>query len=146
MDSVIQRQLWLLRNVPHMTRAQAYDQARKEFYALRLKEDVQRRVAQEEAMSTGAYFGKSTIEVGMEIEDKVYETWKKWAEKQIELREQRKASGPLGEMPDTDKLDELNPELELEPEDELGIELEESAKQEQQDLIHRALGVREAPR
>lgn len=67
-----------------MTAAMAYDAARKEFYAARLAQDVERRVAKEEAESTGAYFGKSALEVGMELEDKAYEQFKAWAIKEDE--------------------------------------------------------------
>lgn len=92
--SVIQRQLWLLRNYPELSRAQVYDQARKEFYGLRLREEVRRQVAREEAMATGAYFGKSAIEIAMELENKEYERWKAWTEKQLVLIEIRQAAGP----------------------------------------------------
>jgi small subunit ribosomal protein S23 len=47
-------------------------------------------VAKEEALSTGAYFGKSTLEIGMELEDQAYEEWKAWATKEVELNTQRK--------------------------------------------------------
>jgi hypothetical protein len=89
-DSVIQRQLWLLHNVEGMTSTKAYDIARGEFYALRHEEDVERRVAKEEALSTGAYFGKSTLEIGMELEDQAYEEWKAWAVKEVELLTQQR--------------------------------------------------------
>lgn len=91
-DSVIQRQLWLLHNVPNISKAQAYDMARKEFYDLRLQEDVERRVAREEAMSTGAYFGPSQLEIGMELENKEFERWKRWAQKQVEFQQQTSAA------------------------------------------------------
>jgi small subunit ribosomal protein S23 len=51
---------------------------------------VERRVAKEEALSTGAYFGNSTLEVGMEMEDQAYEEWKAWAMKEIEVLERQK--------------------------------------------------------
>ncbi len=73
-----------------MTSAKAYDIARGEFYALRHAEDVERRVAKEEALSTGAYFGKSSLEIGMELEDQAYEEWKIWAMKEVELLNQQK--------------------------------------------------------
>ncbi len=92
-NSVIQRQLWLLRNKPHMSRAQIYDQARKEFYGLRLREEVQRHVAQEEAMATGAFFGLSANEIGMGLEDQEYERWKAWTEKQLVLIAHSRAAG-----------------------------------------------------
>lgn len=65
-----------------MTRDQAYDSARRAFYALRHKEDVERRVAQEEARMVGAYFGLNAIQANMQQEDKAYEWWKKWAARQ----------------------------------------------------------------
>lgn len=76
-----------------MSRAQVYDRARKEFYELRLREEVRRHVAKEEALATGAYFGKSALEVGMELENQEYERWKAWTEKQLVLIEQRRAAG-----------------------------------------------------
>ena len=108
--------MWLLKNVHNMTKAGAYDQARKEFYKLRLHEDVRRRVAKEEALATGAYFHKSTLEVGMEIEDKQYEEWKKWAIKQVNELELRKNAMYTGQ--DNESMD-LSPD---DPETEAGLE------------------------
>ena len=90
--SVVQRQRWLMDNVPDMTLAKAYDQARREFYHVRHEEDVERRVAREEALSTGAYFGKSQLEIGMELEDNVYEQWKAWALKETMANQARVAA------------------------------------------------------
>lgn len=88
----MQRQLWLQNNSPGISKAGAYDQARKEFYDLRLQQDTERRVAREEALATGGYFGRSAMDIGMELEDKEYERWKVWAEKQVELANQRQAA------------------------------------------------------
>ena len=88
----MQRQRYLLHNNPNITRAQAYDIARKEFYDLRLQEDVERRVAKEEAMSTGAYFGPSPLEIGMELENKEFERWKDWAQKEVTFLQQQNAA------------------------------------------------------
>lgn len=96
--SVVQRQLWLRQNVRDMTPDEAYDKARKEFYDLRLQEDVERRVAKEEAMSTGAYFGPSALDIGMQLEDKEYENWKAWAEKEVILEEQKNAAMYTGSV------------------------------------------------
>ena len=99
-----------------MTKASAYDQARKEFYKLRLHEDVRRRVAKEEALATGAYFHKSALEVGMELEDKQYEEWKEWAIKQVKEAEQRRNAMYTGQ--DNESMD-----LSLDdPETEAGLE------------------------
>lgn len=74
------------------TKEQAYDIARKEFYLIRQQEDIERRIAQEEARMVGAYFGKSRLEVSMELEDKTFESWKKWAEGETAQLEAQKAS------------------------------------------------------
>jgi small subunit ribosomal protein S23 len=87
--SVVQRQLWLLNNVPDMTKSNAYDIARREFYKLRLKEDIQRRVAAEEAQATGATFGPSYLEIGMELESEQHEKWKTWARLEAQVLDQR---------------------------------------------------------
>ncbi|MCJ1399044.1 RAM signaling network component [Xylographa trunciseda] len=75
-----------------MSKAGAYDQARREFYEERLQEDVERRVAKEEALATGAYFGKSMLEVGMELENREYERWREWAARDVLESKQRQAS------------------------------------------------------
>ena len=62
---------------------EAYDKSRKEFYKLRHQEDIERRVAKEEAMMVGAYFGKSALEIGMELEDRSFENWRAWAQKEV---------------------------------------------------------------
>ncbi|KKK20018.1 hypothetical protein P175DRAFT_0519342 [Aspergillus ochraceoroseus IBT 24754] len=91
-ESVVQRQLWLLNNVPDMTESAAYDIARQEFYRLRLQEDIERRVAAEEAEATGAVFGPTRLEVGMELESREYERWKQWAKLEAQLQDQRAAA------------------------------------------------------
>ncbi|KAJ5474575.1 hypothetical protein N7475_004141 [Penicillium sp. IBT 31633x] len=91
-ESVVQRQLWLLNNVPDMTRSTAYDIARREFYRLRLKEDIQRRVAAEEATAYGAEFGPSYMEIGMKMENEQYDKWVVWARQSAQVMDQRKAA------------------------------------------------------
>src|SRR6478609_4882780 len=67
-----------------MSKDQAYDKARKEFYKLRQREEMERRIAVEEARMVGAYFGKSLIRVGLELESNAYDRWKAWAQEEIE--------------------------------------------------------------
>lgn len=81
-----------MENVPDMSKSMAYDQARQEFYDERLQEDIERRVAKEEAMATGAYFGKTMLQIGMELEDKEYERWKAWATNEMTAQEQKRDS------------------------------------------------------
>lgn len=86
--SVVQRQLWLMEN-EKMSKRKAYDCARHEFYRLRQQEEIERRIAVEEARHVGAYFGKSRLDVGMQLEDQEFENWKTWAGKQTIQREAR---------------------------------------------------------
>ena len=95
--------------MPNISNAQAYDVARKEFYALRHEEEVERRVAREEASWTGAYFGKSALEVGMELEDKTYESWKAWATKEAEAIDLQRNAAYTG----LGTTSEEDPEVEL---------------------------------
>lgn len=107
--SVIQRQLALLRpkhttsggsatKKPNLTRAQAYDIARKEYYTARHLEEVEQRVAREEALATGAYFNKGPLEIGMGLEDKQFEDWKAWAIKEVERERQIAGSAYSGNI------------------------------------------------
>jgi small subunit ribosomal protein S23 len=94
--SVIQRQLWLMDH-EGLEKNAAYDMARKEFYALRHEEEVERRVAKEEALWVGGYFGKGFLEVGMELEDQTYEGWKAWATKEMDALARQNAGAYTGE-------------------------------------------------
>ncbi|KAI5299711.1 mitochondrial ribosomal small subunit component [Ascosphaera atra] len=91
-ESVVQRQLWLLHNVPDITVRQAYDIARSEFYVARQEEQIERSVAHEEALATGAYFNPRMLDVGMQMEDAAFDHWKKWSEQELLLQEARLAS------------------------------------------------------
>lgn len=88
----MQRQLWLLNNVPDMSKTAAYDIARREFYRLRLRQEIEQRVAAEEAEATGAVFGPRMLDVSMGLEDKVYEEWKSWAKTQAQVLDQKNAA------------------------------------------------------
>jgi len=67
-----------------LTKDQAYDKARKEFYWIRQQEEIERRIAQEEARMVGAYFGKSKVQLGLELEDRQFARWKTWAARETE--------------------------------------------------------------
>ncbi|KAF9871219.1 37s ribosomal protein rsm25 [Colletotrichum karsti] len=85
-ENVVQRQLWLMHNT-ELNRDQAYDKARKEFYALRQEEEIEKRVTREEAKWVGAYFGKNKLQIGQVLEDREFETWKGWAKQRAMLLE-----------------------------------------------------------
>ena len=94
-ESVVRRQMWLVDNEGLGVDA-AYDRARREFYFFRHREDVERRVAKEEALATGAYFGLGPNEVGMELENRQYEEWKAWAMVQMEKAKQAASAAYTG--------------------------------------------------
>ncbi|KLO86568.1 Uncharacterized protein LW93_11345 [Fusarium fujikuroi] len=83
---VVQRQLWLMEK-ERLSEKKAYDITRREFYRLRQEEEIEKRVALEEAKHVGAYFGKSRIDVSHQLEDREFENWKIWAGKETERQE-----------------------------------------------------------
>ncbi|KAK6351698.1 mitochondrial ribosomal small subunit component [Orbilia javanica] len=87
-ESVIQRQMWLMEN-ENLSKSAAYDVARKEFYRLRMRSDIERRIAAEEARSVGAFFGKSHLQVGLELEEKALLAWKIKAQEAVARKQQR---------------------------------------------------------
>lgn len=89
-ESVVQRQLWLLHNVPDITVPEAYDIARKEFYVIRRRQQTGMRIAVEEAEMFGADFGRPVQSVGMSKEDVVYNQWLEWAaEENVKMMQSR---------------------------------------------------------
>lgn len=116
LDSVVRRQMFLIENYKPQpgekadaeTIAQrAYDQARKEFYQLRLDQDVEREVAKEEAQHLGTHeeelfiynnIGQSQIERNLKLEDDALEDWRNWAIKDIQDQKNKAASMFAGSM------------------------------------------------
>lgn len=91
-ESVVQRQKWLLENVPDITMDEAYDVARKEFYTLRRQEAIRRKVAREEALHMGAQPEKSILQWSMQIENKHYDDWEVWSREQVMELTQKNAA------------------------------------------------------
>ena len=92
---MIQRQNHLLHHTP-LPPAAAYDKARQELYRARHAREIERRVAREEALSTGAFFGAGPLEIGMRLEDGAYEHWRAWAKREIEAQRQLQGSAYTG--------------------------------------------------
>jgi small subunit ribosomal protein S23 len=113
MNSVVQRQLYLMQNNGYR-KAQAYDVARKEFYHYRHIEAVEQRVAKEEALATGAWFGKGPMEVSMELEDKQFEDWKAWALAEVERERQVAGAAYTGGVEEVEIPTETAPGIALE--------------------------------
>lgn len=68
-----------------------------------MRQDIERVVAAEEAEHSGAVFGKSHMEIGLEVEQKVLEVWKERATKhQVAAEAFRNAASGLGLIDDDD--------------------------------------------
>ena len=103
------------------TKLGAYDKARKEFYDVRHAQEIELRVAREEALMTGAEFGPSPLDIGMQLEDQTYEAWRAWAQKEITVRGQISAGDGTGDAENEEALELEDSELdavldEIEPE------------------------------
>ncbi|KAF1830680.1 mitochondrial ribosomal protein [Decorospora gaudefroyi] len=98
-ESVVQRQMWLMKHAS-LSKASAYDLARREFYRLRHFSEIRARIAKEEAQHVGAYFGKGPLEIGMALEDQAWENWKRWATTQIEDEQAMRAQMFSGQQDD----------------------------------------------
>lgn len=105
-----------------MNRKEAYDQARKELYAFRHREDIQRRVAREEALNTGAYFGPSQINIGIQLEGAAFEDWKQWAQEESSRKRQEAAAMYTDLEKDKPSDSSEADEIETEPEEYEGDE------------------------
>ncbi|CDO94562.1 unnamed protein product [Kluyveromyces dobzhanskii CBS 2104] len=91
-ESVVQRTLHLLKSGDKKELIDAYDQARFEFYRLRIEQEVQDQIAQEEAEMFGSVFNISSVEYGIAKEQKVIDTWKRKAIQQAELMAARSSN------------------------------------------------------
>jgi small subunit ribosomal protein S23 len=87
-----------------MSETAAYDKARKEFYRYRHAREVEDRVAREEALAMGAFFGPGPLEIGMKLEDVYYENWKEWAIKEAQALKQLTQSAYSGIEEEEDDL------------------------------------------
>ncbi|KAK0651622.1 mitochondrial ribosomal protein S25 [Cercophora newfieldiana] len=109
-ECVVQRQMWLMEN-QGLSKEQAYDTARREFYKLRHQEEIDARIAVEEARMVGAYFGKTLLQVGVEIEGHQYENWKSWATREITMSKSSSDSAlspsELAQGPDKPALEDM---------------------------------------
>jgi small subunit ribosomal protein S23 len=114
MYSVVQYQMWLRRK-NGWPRAKAYDYARHEFYRLRQEEEIEKRVAQEEAKYVGAYFGQTRIDVAHGLEDREFENWKLWAGKETERQEQNR-NGEIEDFGLEEEAEEVIEDTEAAPE------------------------------
>ena len=97
LHSVIKRQHALMHpadpeTTQPLSRAAAYDKARRELYNRRAFDEMESRIAKEEALAVGAEFGASAQDVGMYLENCEFDRWRTWANEQVTLQEQARAA------------------------------------------------------
>jgi small subunit ribosomal protein S23 len=139
-NSVIQRQRHLMQHglptqdghpSPKLSKHHAYDIARSEFYAHRHLQDMERRIAVEEAKHTGAYFMPGPNAIAEPLEDAQFEKWKMWAASRVAgIKNQRMAgySGSEVEEGEEERADALA----------VAEEMDEAGKEEEGDVVERA--------
>lgn len=93
--SVIQRQLHLKQH-QKLSHHHAYDVARKEFYTHRHVQDIERRLAREEALHTGAYFMPGPNAIAEPLEDAQFDRWKEWAAARVNALKNARMAGYSG--------------------------------------------------
>ncbi|KAK9456433.1 mitochondrial ribosomal protein S25-domain-containing protein [Dipodascopsis uninucleata] len=87
-ESVVQRTLWLMKH-ENLSKFQAYDQARREFYRLRQREEVEQLTTEEESRMFGAVFFPSHVEYGVELEQDELEKWRNEAIQQSRIEKSK---------------------------------------------------------
>ncbi|AAS51709.2 ADL211Cp [Eremothecium gossypii ATCC 10895] len=91
-ESVVQRTLYLLKSGAHREMLAAYDQARFEFYRLRMQQELEEQIAYEEATMVGAVFKTTAVEHGLQQEQKVLDKWKEDVVAGLQLMSAKKNS------------------------------------------------------
>lgn len=110
-EAVVQRQLHLLQTVPSITEEESYDVARREFYALRRQQATKRRIAKEEMLHMGATPEKDVLQWGMQVENKHYDDWERWAREELNVQLQRNSAmtGDIAPAPEQQLLEAATP-------------------------------------
>ncbi|CUM54224.1 unnamed protein product [Debaryomyces tyrocola] len=103
-ESVVQRTVWLLqdskKNGKSMSLFEAYDQARFEFYRLRMEEEMSSTVSKEESTMYGAIYPSTNLDWGIKKEQEYIDAWTKVAGEKTKVRDANKdgraANGSMG--------------------------------------------------
>ncbi|OLL22576.1 37S ribosomal protein S25, mitochondrial [Neolecta irregularis DAH-3] len=89
--SVVQRAVWLMNQTDPLSEQQAYEYACQEFYAVRAHEEIESRIAEDEARAYGTSF-TSYIEIGMKLQTEAIERWRERASRETAIMAQRKTA------------------------------------------------------
>lgn len=110
-ESVVQRTLWLVANNKSSLGKRealfsAYDQARFEYYRLRMEEEMSSTVSREEGSMFGAVFRLTNMEHGIRQEQEAVDTWTQKAFEMTKVRSANKESKKSGSMGSDDVVEE----------------------------------------
>lgn len=83
-ESVVQRTLYLLENT-EQTLLQCYEEAKFEYYRLKIEDETEMNIAREESEMLGAVYPKTAIEKGFDKEQEVLAKWKNDAVEQTKI-------------------------------------------------------------
>lgn len=83
-ESVVQRTMYLL-NHTEQSLLECYEQAKFEYYRLKIEDETEMNIAREESEMLGAVYPKTAIEKGFEKEQEVLTKWKKDALEQTKI-------------------------------------------------------------
>lgn len=83
-ESVVQRTMYLL-DSSNETLLTCYEQAKFEYYRLKIEDETEMNIAREESEMLGAVFAKTAIEQGFEKEQEVLSKWKQDAIEQTKI-------------------------------------------------------------
>lgn len=90
-ESVVQRTLHILQEQKQKgaetTLFEAYDQARFEFYQLRMAQELESAVAREESTMFGAIYNSTNMDWGLQKEQEFIDVWVKVGEERTKVRE-----------------------------------------------------------
>lgn len=97
-ELVVQRTMWLLENKQKDTVFDAYDQARFEFYRLRMAEEMEATVAREEASMYGAIYPLTNVDWGIKKEQEHIDMWTRVAGEKTKVKAASKDGRLNGSM------------------------------------------------
>ncbi|AMD20522.1 HDL222Wp [Eremothecium sinecaudum] len=106
-ESVVQRTLFLMKSDSSIKILDAYEQARFEFYSIRMRQELEEQIAQEEAQMYGSIFKSTAIDHGVEKEQKVIDKWKIKALEEVDILSAKRAhqSSPWASGEKAEELD-----------------------------------------
>ncbi|QPG75356.1 hypothetical protein FOA43_002709 [Brettanomyces nanus] len=94
-ESVVQRTIYLMKNEDQLL-LNAFEQSKYEYYRLKIEDETEINVAEEQGEMFGAVYGKSMVEYGFDKEMEVLSKWKEDAVEQTRVMEAKRSNSSSG--------------------------------------------------